>query len=244
MINIGYFCSGGYSEVGGIQAFLEKVNPNVRWIRCFPAVNKPAPKKGKPLPTPKSSDCGITGEQLKKRMLERIRHNYFERDFKYDLIILIDDMDCRFNGKNHIFQKWTDNLGQLVNESLGREVCFEVLFASPELETWFYADWEEGFGKEYPQIEVQLRNILNKILENYQICIELFGGPLVDGSCKDKVSEIIQDNIYSLNNNYTRYMYSKRTNGGAMLKRIRPEVVNDKCRIFFSKTYLRISGLT
>jgi len=232
---VGYFCTGGYTEVGGIQYFLEKINPNIQWERCFPTALKPNPKFKRIDSAPCSEHSGVTGNDLVQKMLERIRHPSFEHDHRYDYILLIDDLDCRFYSKTNqdINEEIIDIAGQ-VEAALGRKVNFKALFASPEVEVWFVADWTESFGKEYPKYQHRLRTIVNRIIRNYISNIEQFGEPLENGSCKYKLSEIIQNGFSS----YVRY--SKRINGGSMLKRIRPEVVERMCRIYFSDVYWRL----
>src|SRR5690606_12430655 len=123
--------------------------------------------------------------------------------------------------------------------ALRRKVNFEVLFASPEIEVWFVADWANSFEKEYPKRYHHPLGIkVNEIIKDYVKSIEQFGEPLENGSCKYKLSEIIHSGF----SDYVRY--SKKVNGGSMLKRIRPEVVEKMCRIYFSNEYWKLKKIT
>ncbi len=72
MIKIGYFCTGGYTEIGAIQSFLEKINSNVYWERCFPTADKPCLVRGRMNSTPIASYNGITGSALIDMMYDRL----------------------------------------------------------------------------------------------------------------------------------------------------------------------------
>ena len=70
----GYFCTAGYTETGGIEPFLKRLNGSIDWQRCFPAVDKPAPKLNRPYPTPvQGPSHGATGSHLVDRMLGILR---------------------------------------------------------------------------------------------------------------------------------------------------------------------------
>lgn len=63
---------------------------------------------------------------------------------------------------------------------MGRPVLFEVLFSSPEIETWFISDWDNGFGREYRDIEVRLKREINVLLGACQDYLEDYGGSRKD----------------------------------------------------------------
>lgn len=239
----GYFCSAGYTETGGMKAFLQRINPDITWERCFPAVDKPNLKKGRMKDTPLRKVSGTSGDHLVERMLDIISQPLFEHDQRYDLILLIDDMDCRFNHDNEAYEDWLLNTFNRVEHTLGRHVLFETLFASPEIETWFISDWGNGFGKEYRDIAVKLRREINALLDTYQNCPEDYGGPLHNGSCTFKISTKIQDIFAQLGNTRQVYWYSKRVNGPAMLNRLEAEEVAKNCARYFRPVYMRLKNL-
>lgn len=247
VITVGYFCSGGYTETGAIQFFLEKINPSIRWKRCFPTALKPSAKKGRKEPIPISSHSGVSGIDLVEQMLQRLKHPNFEWDQKYDFILMIDDMDCRFEGQDiaDVFQSII-RLNDKVNQCIGRQIDFDFLFAAPEIESWLVMDWSHSFAKEYPKLEIELRLRLKKMLSKHFECIEGYGGPLVNGGCENKLSDLISEHLTNIQLDRRldfKYTYSKRINGCSMLQRIRPEEVEKKCRLYFATTYRRLSSL-
>ncbi|WP_276663012.1 hypothetical protein [Syntrophomonas wolfei] len=137
MMAAGYFCSAGYTETGGMQVFLQQLNSNLKWKRCFPAVDKPNLKKGRTKATPVRSTSGVSGDNLVEQMLKIISEPVFERDEQYELILLIDDLDCRFNDDNQAYDAWLLNTHNRVEVAIGRPLMFLTLFASPEIEAWF-----------------------------------------------------------------------------------------------------------
>lgn len=83
--------------------------------------------------------------------------------------------------------------------------------------------------------------------------IECYGGPMFNGSCANKLSEKIQEAfmcdeiqrlLFNIGAPVSQCGYSKRMNGSAMLKRIRPEETGRKCRLFFAPTWRKLSQLS
>lgn len=245
-MRIGYFCTSGNTEIGSIQAFLRKINPAVEWERCYPSVKKPAPKIGRQYSIPNGRHSGVSGGFLVRMMLERLGGEYFERE-KYDAILLIDDMDCRFYGqKEDAMAKYVTDLSLQVNQKMCRAIDLYVLFASPEIESWFVADWANSFAMEYPILQVKLRMKVNELLSG---CARLedYGGPLVNGSCAHKLSKDIQNALFDLQVVYEvpkRHSYSKRIHGAAMLGRIDPNNVAKKCTLYFAPVFRKLRDLT
>ncbi|TCP57725.1 hypothetical protein EV586_102169 [Tumebacillus sp. BK434] len=236
MTTVGYYCTGGYTETGGMDQFLHKVNDQVTWKRCFPAVTKPSPKLKRPDPTPVVSHNGITGEQLVTQMIDRLQ----KYGCDYDCILFIDDADCRFDGDLEAYQKWVEELQAQINRTLRREVPLYVLLASPEIEGWFLADWGNGFGKEYKQIKHALHAEIKKMFGDDASFsnLEHYGGPLANGACTSKISSQIQDIVTLCGDRY-----SKKSNGSAMLKQIVPNVVAQTCTAYFAPTYRMLAAL-
>jgi hypothetical protein len=255
VIRVGHFCTGGHTELGAralpsgdlqlaaIDAFLRKISPDILWTRAFPAREKPGPKH-KPGSAPVSfkdpRDGGVTGRTLVDRMRERLTKHYRGPDCDLDAVVVIDDADCRFLDDGAV-QRWTQDLEREVRLWTERsELRFVALLASPEIEAWLLADWEEGFGREYASIQVPLGQALDRDLLGARpwVRIEEFGGPFdrEKGSCTQKLSTEVQSALARLAmekgeaaDRWT-YTYSKRDNGPDMLRRIRPDKAAESCQ--------------
>lgn len=262
-IKIGYFCTAGYTETGGIQDFLGKLRPDVVWERCFPAAHKPNPKLGRLAREPRPEDSGVTGRTLVERMLERLER-YHRREANptekpIDLVVLIDDADCRFKEDPQAFQAWTDDLRDKVRRATERpELDIVVLLASPEVESWLLSDWEESFGREYVGFADRLREHLEKptlLGPAPWSTIEDYGGRYVGGSCERKLSEDLQSALEQLLRDTEDtigpeetlstedYYYSKKLHGVRMLRRIRPEALCTSCSRYFKPAFDQLMAL-
>lgn len=247
MIKIGYFCTGGYTETGGIKSFLEKINPNVYWERCFPTVDKPCLVRGRMNSTPVASYNGITGPALVEMMYNRLSKYY--KNSEFDGFLMIDDLDCRYQScLTEDINLFVETHSNEVQKILERQVGVYVLFASPELEAWFIADWNNSFAKQYPRSVVY--NIQEKlkrdiIKDHWDNNLELFGGAFVNGGCESKISTEIQNafTLVGIDEQKRVYAYSKRNEGVDMLKRIEPEQVSSKCNICFSPQFNKLRAL-
>lgn len=231
MIRVSYFCTAGHTEAGGMQMFLDRIDrTRAVWERCFPAVHKPGPKLRRPAPKEKE---GLTGQRLVREMLHRLEsfHRAGMPD-ALDLVVFIDDADCRFEGDPAKLQAWlSDRRGEVSAATQSEDLPFIALFASPEVEAWFLADWEQGLGREYEKLatgDKPLRAHVEQLLGGPTDTVESFGGALVNGSCENKLSERLQALIERLGEGY-----SKRSHGQDMLRRIRPEKVAAVCQTYF-----------
>lgn len=242
VIRVGYFCSGGHTEAGGMQRFLKRINPAIKWEKCFPTVKKTKLVPGAKKSTPIREHSGVTGDALVAQMLNFLAMYGRERDFDY--ILLIDDADCRFKDGVEIIETWNVRIGSEVNAALGRTVHFRTLFASPEIEAWFIADWRHSFGVVFRAEEKHIRYLLSTsdigfFWEN----IEAYGGNRVNGSCEVKLSEEIQKRIRQSDHQLLRNGYSKSVHGSAMLAHIEPKVVAETCRAFFAPVFREFQGM-
>ncbi len=243
LVRIGYFCTSGYTETGGMEEFLKKLLPTARWERCFPAVIKPAPKLRReraatgqvvPLAEPRRAEAGLTGESLQKKMLGILRTWHVKRSDPYDAYLLIDDADCRFcleedGSRDAVLERWTTwqrGLQKRVQEELGRPVPVVALLASPEVEAWLVADWEQSFQLHYPGMARELQRRVKERIP--QRGLESFGCPQKDGACTQKLSEVLQEEVQ-----HGGARFSKRDDAPYMLMRIRPERVATACSGLF-----------
>lgn len=249
----GYFCSAGYTETGGMDRFLRKLAPQVDWQRCFPAVSKPAPKLGRSMAQPAERHAGRTGQALVEEMLKRLEQHFRGTACSLDLVLLIDDADCRFAdaadpaGAQH---EWEARLSERVRIVTAKpDLGFHALLAWPEIEAWLITDWEHGFGAQYRGVAPPLRqHVASCILAPLSWAqVESYGGGLKDGSCQHKLSHHLQETFIDAGNCRCRpafiehvkrnspsmpLSYSKRLDGAAMLQRIEPARVAQECSGF------------
>lgn len=264
---IACFLTCGYTEAGTMQAFLKKINENYEYKQYLP--NRTIKKKGSPKNI-SSSISGLTGEKLLEKVYDIIE-KHKDDILKCSAIIIEDDLDDRFSGFTESeIQTYIDNIKHNIYDILGCEKKVFILYASPEIESWFVSDWENGFQylfcdsgivKDVQRAAIRfythnLKLIVEKnILKQYVNNIEKYG--IFNGryiKLSDKLIEIIQfdsktmiANIKGANAKYiqqiidSRYIYySKKLHGGIMLRNIRPEIVANNCRCYFKNTYLAL----
>lgn len=238
MIRIGYFCTAGHTEAGGMQVFLARIEPlRATWERCFPAVVKPGPKLGRAVP---KARAGLTGHDLVQEMLGRLaKYHRSGMPGALDLVVFIDDADCRFADEVTQLQPWLLDRGREVSAAVQNDrIPFVALFASPEVEAWLLADWEEGIGREHKRLstgEKSLRAHVEELLGGPLDTVEAYGGGLVNGSCRHKLSERLQSLLIRLGAGY-----SKSIDGTALLRRIRPDKVADVCQVYFRPQWQKL----
>ena len=232
-----YVCTDGYTERGAMDDFLNRLVPEkIRWVRIFPAKSKPGPKR---------RECdrvtGSTGSNLVSDMMERLRKYGDDPLYRNcDAIMLVDDADCRFRksgDERTNYRIWVDDQKKRIEKTLGRTVHFFALFASPEVEAWFVADWERGFLSLYSRIGPPLKMRVNELLEENGVSmdeIEKFGA-YREGACSPKLSEKIAVIIEQ-----TGMRYSKKDDGPELLAKIRPDAVAAHCAMYFGPTLREI----
>lgn len=257
LVTVGYFCSGGHTELGAassnapyepaaIDAFLRKIDERIEWRRMFPARRKPGPKLGR-VSFRNPADGGITGATLRSEMLTRLRtFGHSNRDL--GAVVLIDDADCRFCDPGAL-ATWEAELADEVRRSASRTdlVCIALL-ASPEIEAWMLADWDEGFGGETPwkARAPELARLLSKpacLGPRPWTQIEQFGCPYdaERGTCTRKLSDVVERTLRGIL--VAASVYSKREHGPDMLRRLRPDAVAAVCRHVFAPALRRLRAL-
>ena len=252
-----------------MQYFLRKVNDNFEYKQYLP--NKTIKKKGDTKSiNPKIS--GLTGDALLEKIYSILAKHKDEIN-SCKAILIEDDLDGRFYNK-------TDEEIRLYKEAIvekirniieNQEMKVFLLFASPEAEAWFLADWENGFKLLYESKLIsdlgfserqyfvhQLRQYLfgKVLLENAQD-IEMYGYKNgVYYKLSDQLIRVIEYEIkeylfhkgdnkeYAEKISKSRHLYySKKLHGDRMLKSIVPEIVGDRCRHYFRPTYLELVDL-
>lgn len=267
LVRAACFMTCGYTELGAMQDFLWRINSKCEFDRRLPTKEKY--KKGAE-PKPSSKENGLTGESLIKEILTRMRKTP-ERYLDYDVIIIEDDVDCRFFGKST--QEVNDDLQRIrleVHKALGKEIPVIFLFASPEVEAWFLADWNNTFAEIYRK---RLSDRSNKYF-----CHRL--KEMIDkevlGECKDEIEhygmtdqgyvKLSEKLIWAIEETKIRIAeekgssgkmkeirdelcenreirYSKSSHGPEMLRKADPERVSKNCRYYFRPAFQQIRDL-
>lgn len=237
MVKVGLFFTGGHTEMGGLQAFLERAFEGVRFERCFPARDRRVPLRRRdvqPPPrqvdaarlAPQPADTGTTGAGLVKRMLDIIQKQHAPGEYR--AYLLEDDADCRFcDAEEGASARWEAELSaQLVSE--GKGPVF-VLLARQEIESWLLADWESTFGAEFPALPPTVRRDLGRRLQldpdEAWTDLEQCGCPRISSGCTTKISAEVQSFLGEVGASLPGVSYSKWVHGQAMLHRADPERV-------------------
>ena len=265
---IACFLTCGYTEAGAMQFFLKKINDRYEYRQCLP--NKTIKKKG----MPKKIDdymSGRTGEALLEKVYELIEKHRDEYS-QCRAILVEDDLDGRFAGYSQKeVGEYNRKIIEKIQDKLGKKLPVFVLYASPEAESWFIADWENGYKYLYcdrgivDDVENDARQFFvyhlkeyidNEILKEYKDNIEEYGYfdgkyikisdeiiDAVQSGVKEKIGQLPRANKDYVDQirNSRKLYYSKKLHGQRMLKNIHPDIVADKCKRFFGDTYKDLS---
>jgi hypothetical protein len=270
---IACFFTGGFTESGAMQYFLEKMGDNIKISQFCP--NKAMKRRGtNGRPHMIKSVNGLTGASLIHYVYDYI--DKYQDDLKeYDAILIEDDLDDRFyeytvagdettkrKCRNSEYIQYCNEIRNIIRVKLHKDDGFPVflLFASPEIESWFLADWDNSFGKVYGPKGVNILNsasnsyfsysfnkyVRKNILKQYENNIEAYGyfnGEYVKLSTQ--IQEALSGEYKVWINNDDSYgisrcealEYSKSIHGDKMLRSISPEQVGNKCLMFYRETY-------
>ena len=261
---IACFLTCGYTEAGVMQSFLRKINRKYEYKQYLP--NKTIKKKGDPkIINPEFS--GLTGEALLEKIYSILEKHRNEINL-CKAVLIEDDLD----GKFHEFSdgdviEYKKRITDCVHEKLGSDLPVIIMYASPEIESWFVADWKNGFSFLYTgsgtvkDVSYNARllfthhlrqYIIKEILKEYADDIENYGW--FDGKyikLSDEIIEAVQTRVKeymsglpTINNLQLKEIvesrdlyYSKNLHGSTMLRRIQPMIVSEKCPRFFGNAY-------
>ncbi|MBQ7298259.1 MAG: hypothetical protein IJW77_00275, partial [Clostridia bacterium] len=217
MKRIACFFTGGYTELNAMKRFMTKINNRVQYIQLCPngpRKNKDNIRNRHVIETINEDQNGLTGDALINYIYEFIKSDRFV-DEEYDAIIIEDDTDKRFlkvqdDGTSLIdVDAWEQHKISVRQHiwDVYQEIPIIFIYASPEIETWFLADWNNSFGKVYNTMSngskllsteqnnyfsVQFHKHIkeNILTSRYEDCIEEYG--YFNGSYY-KLSEQIQN---------------------------------------------------
>ncbi len=212
----------------GLIPFFERNYREHKFQRKSPVRRKPGPRPSM------EPGYGRTGTSLAEQ-IEKILHESLKLEEDCDLILVIDDLDC------HDEDKRRELFGDRVERIEGAiDIPNFVGFASPEIEAWVIADWNNTVAKDadFRGCHLEMRHWLST-----QKSVP-FGDPesfsLFDpakSSCRDKLSEAI---VESSQHCSARAPYSKATHTPRLLRQVSPEVVSGNCPLF-QELHIRLS---
>ena len=186
-----------------------------------------SPVRRKPGPRPSDEPgYGRTGRSLAEQ-IEKLLFESLKAKECCDLILVIDDLDCHDrDARRELFDK---SIGK-VDEAASIE--HYIGFASPEVEAWIVADWDQSVAKDpdFRGCHAQMRHWLNTQKAVPFDRPETFSNYDRDkDSCRDKLSDaMIESSIYC----GAQARYSKGDHKARFLRQISPEVVSGKCPLF------------
>lgn len=273
---IACFFTGGYTELNAMKRLMTKINNQVQYIQLCPT----GPRKNKEnirnrhvIEKINENQNGLTGDALINHVYEVIKRDRF-KDEEYDAIIIEDDTDERFfkvqdDGTSVIdMDAWEQHkidIKQHIFE-LYHEIPVIFIYASPEIETWFLADWNNSFGKVYKNtlgngekflsteqnnyFSVQFHKYIkeNILTSRYENCLEEYGyfngsyfklSEKIQGAfiTAEFLSEPLFDNVHDI------LYYSKKLHGEDMLDSIDPHTIIRSCRAFYMGGMLELQNI-
>ena len=272
MVNrIACFLTCGYTEAGAMQFFLRKINNFFEYKQYLP--NRTIKKKGDSKNIG-SSISGLTGKALLTKVYSIIEKHTREI-LECAAIIIEDDLDDKFVGWSaDAIDRYIQDIKATIYSKLGCEKPIFIMYAAPEVESWFIADWENGFRFLYcnsglvSDVDTNGRMFFTHHLKGYiekeilkEYCNDIekygdFGGEYIKLS-EQLVNAIQVDSkkyikkLIGTNKEYveqisnSRYLYySKKLHGDRMLRNISPEEVVKDCHKYFNHIYNELRTLS
>ncbi|MBF0510247.1 MAG: DUF4276 family protein [Deltaproteobacteria bacterium] len=238
------FAGGGESEIEGLVPFLVDNFPGCKFERKTPVKSKPGPKVektgghghadlAKSKKTGPKRDWGDgyghTGRGLANQIKERLKSS-LERGQLGDLILVIDDLDCRDSADQE--KTFLEAISK-VPGAAAKPQC--VGFAAPEIEAWIIADWDNTIARhpDFKGCHERMRYWLSTN-EVFFSNPESFSKINLEGdACENKLSEVIIESSKETN---CKERYRKGIHTPELIKKINPDTVSSKCP-HFKKLY-------
>jgi len=203
--------TGGYTELGGGERFLQKVRNDVDYKRLTPAVQKKGPKfkRGENILIA-DMDSGITGISLLEKIVERFKNSEYQKNAA--AIIIMDDTDCKLKDKQKKYEKAIKAFETRIKE-INPEIQIIFFLADPEIEMWFYYDAANIFNN-----NVLLIKELNKFYTDYKKSGWKYDS--LKDSCLKKYSDLFTKILEK-----HEKRYSKKNDGSDYLAKTSPAVI-------------------
>ncbi|MCD7746068.1 MAG: DUF4276 family protein [Lachnospiraceae bacterium] len=268
---IACYITGGWTECGYMTHFLNEINDKYDYRQRFP--QKSIGKKGKKRKFVHIE--GTTGEDLIKAVYSDLREHKKEL-VDFEAILIEDDVDDNYflvDGYGRDYEKIEKRKTEIETEIqsiLGKDsMPIFFLYAIPEIEAWFLADWDHTFGEEYFHLLKKMNSyfsttfrkfIMKQVLTNTYPLSEIENYGMFDGAYRKLSDELIQafqeysyletedknneeyDKIINGMISNNRLCYSKKEQGRNMLARLRPDKVASVCGHYFAKTYAELNN--
>ena len=234
------YATDSYTETT-IKDFLQKINQKIHWVIRSPSLRKMA-KKDYIINAELPILTGRTGADLEKFMIDEImEHSVILTECV--AVMLEDDLDRRDSSmdQDEYLQVQQDRLSATLSEiKEQRTAKFICLYAAPEVETWLIEDWGNSFGDAAlfdSQIAAELRKALNKIRDDCGGNFECYSHHFSE-KFSDWLIDRIQQCAVSLDKtDIEKASYAKKRLGAKFLQAIEPQIIEQKCRIYFAKAY-------
>lgn len=238
---IACFLTCGYTEAGAMQAFLKKINDNYEYRQYLP--NKTIKKKGDSKTiSPKIS--GLSGSALLEKVYTIIKNHTVEIA-QCSGILIEDDLDGKFHDMaTSNIESYINSIKENIYSIIGNPIPIFILYASPEIESWFIADWDNGFGYIYNSsgcvTDIENYGFFNQIY--YKLSDQIIEA--IQSDVKAYISALPNTNkLYSEQISSSRDLYySKKLHGDRMLRNLDPSIIANKCRHFFFPVYNLLSN--
>jgi hypothetical protein len=221
------FAGGGESEVKGYVLFLRKHFSGCEFSRKTPSRYKPGTRLNN-----KPSTYGLNKKSFTNEIKKQFKSAINDPKDKCDLILVIDDLDCRDATK--LEREFIDTIDSVQGSE---EIERFVGFAAPELESWIIADWDNSIGR-HPDFRSRGDSMKHWLINEKDIDFsqpESFSKYNIENdSCEDKLSEAIKEatikeaSKQQVNNN----IYSKGRHTPDLIMEIDPNIVKNKCPLF------------
>ncbi len=262
---IDVFATNSKTELA-IEDFLKKINPTVYWAVHSPRMLKKSKHEYTQLSNASaSSDTearrlhGDTGSDLEKLMLDHLQKHPITLE-ESEAILLEDDLDFRAVGQNPrvYLDSQKKRLTQMIEQKFAalRIPSVFVLYAAPEVEAWFIADWNNSFASYLPPIvsakfQIIVREEILSTCESNNI--EAYS-LAENNKLRERLAVILGNAVIDLVNDgllddgtvaadRERYSYNPGKRGGSLLSSIYPFEVAKMCKLFFEPTYLELQQL-
>ncbi|MEC4853335.1 MAG: hypothetical protein SAJ12_20330 [Jaaginema sp. PMC 1079.18] len=222
---IGVFAGGGEAEVEGLIKFLKRNFPQKNFERYLPI------RKKKPKPNKQTRGYGHTNESLIVQIQETLIQAIDNNPNFCESILILDDLDCR-----NVQTQRSNFLQSIANIDECREIDVFVGFASPEIEAWIVADWDNSIAR-HPDFRRRHNRMRHWLSTQRNVNFrkpESFSeyDPQKD-CCSEKLSKALIESTQFLEDRKKNFpIYSKGSHTPDLLLMVEAEIIQQRCPEF------------